>query len=116
LVTLQSIGYGNNEQAAEHNAYIQAFNTIFFKGLPAFTALRTPMVANESKARAEHAAYFKKLYDEKGYLQFVTARDTPKYTKTNDGKGKMANQNLTINYELLRQDLERNSVIRKFGL
>lgn len=117
LVTLEATGYGKTQEAAELDTYITAFTTIFFKGLPAFTALRTPMIPNESKARSEHAAYFKKFFDERGYLQFVTGQGgTAKAGKADDGKNKVARRTFTINYESLRRDLEQNGVIRKFGL
>lgn len=117
LVTVEATGYGKTSQDAEWDAYSTAFNTIFFKGLPAFTALRTPMIPNESKARSEHAAYFKKFFDDRGYLQFVTGQGgTSKSSKADDGKNKSARHTFTINYESLRRDLEQNGVIRKFGL
>lgn len=117
LVTVEATGYGKTSEAAELDTYNTAFTTIFFKGLPAFTALRTPMIPNESKARSEHAAYFKNFFEERGYLQFVTNKGTPaKGSKADDGKNTSVRNTFTINYESLRRDLEQNGVIRKFGL
>lgn len=117
LVTVEAIGYGKTEAAAELDAFNTAFTTIFFKGLPGFTALRTPMIPDESKARSEHSAYFKKFFDDRGYLQFITNQGgATKAGKADDNRSRMARRTFTINYESLRRDLEQKGVIRKFGL
>lgn len=117
LVSLSATGFGSSEDLAIENAYFTAFNTVFFTGLPQFTALRVPMVANESKAKSEHGSYFKKFYQNGYYLRFVTERLNPAISKSaNDRKMKAAKMTFTLNYEALRKDLEQNNIIRKFGL
>lgn len=115
IISLSAIGYGLTQREAEQETYVTAFNTIFFKGVPGFDALRLPMIEDESKARRERASFFDKFYGEKGYLQFVTEQDNASKTGKAD-RGKIRVQRtIAINYEALRRHLEREGVIRKFG-
>lgn len=115
IIRLSTIGYGHTQREAEQETYVTAFNTIFFKGVPGFDALRLPMIEDESKARRERASFFDKFYGEKGYLQFVTEQGTSsKMNRVNRGKIRVQ-RDIAINYEALRRHLEREGVIRKFG-
>lgn len=117
LVTVEAIGYGKNEKVAIEDAYQVAFNTILFKGLPGITSLENPMINNEMKARSANSVYFKQFFERQGYLRFVTQQDTSEFVeKGNNKKSKMVIQIFTIDYNLLRKDLEQNKVLRKFGL
>jgi len=116
MVNLAAVGYGANEKAAELDTYVTAFSTILFKGLPAFGALKLPMIDNEAKARSEHKAFFIKFFDNRGYLQFVTDQGVLTKLGKADQQGNIRVQkNLSINYDALRRHLEQEGVIRKFG-
>jgi len=115
LITLDATGYGNSDSEAILNMYKTAFNTIFFQGIPSFTALRTPMVPNESKAKSEHSGYFTKFYSENRYTKFITNLGGNMQPQKSSGKQRFLRHTFTINYEALRLDLEQNNVIRKFG-
>jgi len=116
MVNLLAVGYGANERTAELDTYITAFSMILFKGLPAFGALKLPMIENEAKARSEHRAFFTKFFDDRGYLQFVTDQGGLSKLGKADQQGNIRVQkNLGINYDALRRHLEQEGVIRKFG-
>ncbi len=116
VVMVNAMGYGQTDKDAEQDAFVTAFNTILFKGLPAFGGLRKPMIDDESKARSEHATYFKKFFGDRGYLGYVTAQQPPVAAgKSDDKKNKRVQKSITINYESLRTNLEKEGVIRKFG-
>lgn len=117
LVTIESIGYGANENLAEINAYTSAFRNILFKGLPDFLPLKRPLVDNEENAKANHPAYFNFFFEERGYMQFVTKQNSITHLgKADDKKNKSVKRSFVVNFESLRKDLEKNGVIKKFGL
>lgn len=117
LIKIDAVGYGTDEKKAEMDVYRTAFNTILFRGLPAFSPLQRPMIENESAARSKHAAFFQQFFEERGYLKYITERSSPsKSEKTAETNTKIVRQTLVVNYDALRRDLEQNGVIRKFGL
>ncbi|MFK8006180.1 MAG: hypothetical protein AB8H03_07410 [Saprospiraceae bacterium] len=117
LISIQSVGYGKDDKVAKKNAFQTAFNTILFKGLPGFSALKNPLINDETKARRANPKYFKTLFEENGYLQFVTNQEvTELLGKGDTKKSRIVKQTFTINYKLLRRHLEQNNIIRKFGL
>ncbi len=117
-VNVTANGFGMSVVQIERDARNKAFETILFRGLPAseFTALRLPMIENESDARSKHASFFKKFFEEDDCNRFVTAISQldDKPVKTTDKRKTMA-YSLTINYEALRRHLEQSSILRKFG-
>ncbi len=117
LIRVEATGYGTTDKDAELDVFNTAFNTLLFKGLPGFSATQKPMLSDESKARSENAAYFKKFFTDRGYMQFVTEQNPAVAAgKADDKKNRLARRTFTINYEALRHDLEKNKLIRKFGL
>jgi hypothetical protein len=117
LVSIQAVGYGKDDKIAKKNAFQTAFNTILFKGIPGFSALKNPLIKDETKARKANPKYFKNLFDENGYLQFVTNQEVAELLGKGDlKKRRIVKQTFTINYKLLRRHLEQNNIIRKFGL
>ncbi len=115
VVRLSAIGIGADRQQAEQETYITAFNTILFKGLPGFDALRLPMIEDESKAKREHASFFTRFYRDGGYLQFVTEHGPLFRADKTNRSTFQARRQLAVNYDALRRHLEREGVIRKFG-
>jgi hypothetical protein len=112
-ITVKSIGYGKNHEAAVIDAQKNAFNVILFKGIPG-TDLNIPLVSNESDARARHSTYFNKLLDQGNYKTFMMASNESSNLIKVKGSKKLA-VDIKINYNSLRQDLEQNQVTRKFG-
>lgn len=117
VVTINAMGYGKKDEDAKANAFTMGFKTLLFRGIPGFSPLQTPMIADESKARSANPSFFTNFFDNKGYMQFVTKQEETQYIgKTDDKKSRRAKQTFSINYKQLRKHLEQNNVIRKFGL
>jgi hypothetical protein len=105
LVTLKATGTGNTKESALENAYFVAFNTLFYGGIPEFTALRTPMISSTQNEGTQQKPYLKKFYDNQYFLRFVTNREVTTYQNApNNRKMKSAQQIFTLNYESLRKD------------
>ncbi len=117
LVIVEAKGYGSDTKAARVDAFSRAFNTILFKGLPGYSPLSKPFIGDEGTARSGHKAFFKKMFEEQGFMQYVTEQSaTSKAEKANDGKNKMVRTVFTINHEALKRDLIKEGLVRKFGL
>ena len=115
VVTLNAIGYGATPAEAERNTYESAFTAILFRGVPAFAALRLPMIENETTARKDKAAFFRGFFSQ-GYQQFIKQHGS----STRAGRADQSDQvimqrSISINYEALRRHLENEGIIRKFG-
>jgi hypothetical protein len=116
VVSITAVGYGSTEKEAEYDGFITGFETILFKGLPAFGSLSSAMIKDEAKARSEHQAFFKQFFESRGYLQFVVEQGVMAKLGKSDQPGKIRVQkNFSINYDALRKKLEQEGVIRKFG-
>ena len=117
VIELSAMGYGRTQKEAELDIYTTAFNNLLFRGIPGFGELRQPFVDNERSSRTEHPGFYRKFFDERGYLRFVSGQSAAqKMGKPSDDKTKIrAKKNLTVNYESLRHYLEDEGIIRKFG-
>ncbi len=114
VVTLTAVGQGKKEADAIADAFRTGFTTVLFRGLPGFSPLKNPMIANESTALSKHKSFFDGFFNDGNYVQFVTKQEPT--TFSGDKKIKIAHQTFSVNYKLLRKHLEQNNVIRKFGL
>jgi hypothetical protein len=116
VVSISALGYGTTEREAEFDTFITGFEAILFRGLPAFAGLRAAMINDESKAKSQHSQFFKKFFDERGYLQFVSEQGKISKLGRSDQPGKIKVQKtFSVNYEAMRKKLEQEGVIRKFG-
>ena len=112
-ITVNSKGFGKDQNSAILNAQSNAFNVILFKGIPG-TDLNVPLIENENDAKTKYTEYFNKFFEQGNYQSFLMSS-----TLTEDpvkSKGSVScSVDLKINYNSLRKDLEQNNVIRKFG-
>ncbi len=112
VITVSSKGYGKKEADATKHAHEQAFNILFFKGLPNSNFDQPMISADESRIKAKHAGYFESFYASR-YKEFVVqSSPTSEFNK----KAGVIHCNIKINYNSLRRDLESKGVLRKFGL
>jgi len=114
-ITVTSFGFGKNKAISSGDASAAAINALLFVGIPG-SQYELPMVPDQSK---KNDPVIKDLFDG-AYSPFITESillSEAKLTKRSDGvKGKSAQYKITINCEALRRYLEKNNVIRKFGL
>lgn len=113
-VTVEAIGYGDQIQVAEANATLNAFQTIMFQGLPAFSGLSTPMIPDRSKV---DQSILERFFDRNEYSEFLTSQEEIRILgEYKNPKMYKVSKVVTINYNALRRGLEKNGVVRKFGL
>lgn len=112
-ITLNSKGFGKNDNAAVLDAQENAFNIILFKGIPG-TEMNVPLIENENSAKAKFEEYFNVFFKNGFYHKFLMSSalsEAPYKVK----RGKACSVDLKINFNALRIDLEQNNIIRKFG-
>lgn len=114
-ICMKAIGIGINQENAIIDAEKNAFNVIFFRGLPQ-SEQKTPLIGtNETEEILKHADYFDKFYKGKRYKTFIMSSFPTSNLVKRKGGEKYIAINVTINLVALRTDLEQNNIIRKFG-
>jgi hypothetical protein len=114
-ITMRAIGIGANQEDAIIDAEKNAFNVIFFRGLPESEQKIALIGTNETEEKEKNKAYFNKFYKDKRYKTFVVSSiPIGDLTKHKGGKKSIA-IDVKINLVALRKDLEQNNIIRKFG-
>lgn len=106
-------GYGKDEPAAIHDAEKAAFSHLLFQGIPG-TQWNLPMVPNESVSKRDNAAFYTGFFDGKGYRDFVMSSTPGPLNKV--GGADRLDTRIKVNVQALRMHLEKNNIIRKFGL
>lgn len=112
-VWVKASGYGKDEATALHDAHSAAVRHLLFQGIPG-TPWNLPMVPDESISKRDHATFYSQFLDQKGYRDFVmSSSSTPleKYEHT-----KRLDSTVKLNVQAIRTHLEKNNIIRKFGL
>ena len=114
-ITLRSVGYAKNKKLALRDAELSALKAILFQGIDN-AKNSTAMISNkESEIMKQHKDYFNRLY-KSGYKRFISSSEIVKPFSKDINKRKNIVINIAVNVRALREDLERNGVIRKFGL
>lgn len=114
-ITMRAIGIGSNQENAIIDAEKNAFNVIFFRGIPESEQKIALIGTNETEEKEKHKDYFDKFYKEKRYKTFVMSSiPTSDLIKHKGGK-KSISVDVKINLVALRKDLEQFNIIRKFG-
>jgi len=116
LVTVESVGYGEDFAAAAQDAVQRSFKTIMLRGLPQFTALSRPLIADEAALNSKKPNFLNSFFSNQEYSKFITAQNDGVLTgEFKNPKGKRVNKSVTINYAGLRRYLEQEGAARKFG-
>ena len=112
VITVNTIGFGNNKSESIYQAEKNAFEVLFFRGLPE-SPLNKPLIDNE-QVKNEKSSFFKSFYSENRYKSFITYSNLmSEYTKKQQS---ISNIEMSINVSALRKELESNGIIKKFGL
>lgn len=114
-------GYGKNAEDAVRDAKVQGVACAIFRGFPAGTngsAAPTPAIVTDPDASTKHEEYFTKFFEPGGqYLQYVNASSDGIPTdrvKVNKKTYKVG-VSLSIAYDELRKELERQGIARKLN-
>ncbi|MDE6491238.1 MAG: hypothetical protein K2L49_08795, partial [Muribaculaceae bacterium] len=114
-MTFRVVGYGKNARKASADAELSVIKALMFYGIPG-TQQRVAMVSEtESKAMKDHKKFLESFY--KADYQHVIIRSVivRRFSK-DENKQKSITLDVTVNIRALRSELERNGLIRKFGL
>lgn len=114
-ITLRVVGYGKNGKKATEDAELNVIKALIFNGI-ANSRRTVPMINNpEKEVTSLHQEYFSNLYAI-SYKNFISASKTIIPFGKNDIKQKCITIDVTVNVRALRNNLEQNGIIRKFGL
>jgi hypothetical protein len=92
---------------------MNAFENILYRGIPG-SMQREPLISNEKEARQKHFSFLNQLLEGEDYHSFMTASLVDERTGK---RGKFTvTQRVSFDIEALRRHLEKNGIIRKFGL
>ncbi|MDR1120257.1 MAG: hypothetical protein LBM08_05000 [Dysgonamonadaceae bacterium] len=109
-ITIRSTGTGNSHERAKIEAEKNAFDALFFRGIPG-SSQKVPLIGyDEAGVKKEYAKYFLQFYDQGRYWSFVG--NSYPLGKLRD---KTLTVDVTVHLRALRTDLEQNGMIRKFG-
>ena len=109
-LTIRSTGTGKTYEKAKIKAEQNAFDALFFRGIPG-SSQKIPLIGyDEAGLKRQNANYFSQFYDKRRYWSFVVSS-----SPTGGLLDKTLTVDITINLRALRSDLEQNNIIRKFG-
>lgn len=89
-----------------------SFETILYRGIPG-SEVNTPLIADEAAARQRFASYWQMFYGGGRYRTFVTS--IAQVPHGPGGRRGCEFVKLKINHVALRQELEQQGIIRRFG-
>ena len=114
-LTMNSIGVGKNKETAILDAEKNAFDVLFFRGLPNSEQKVALIGYNEIEIKNNNKPYFEKFYNEGRYKTFLMVSNPISEITKVDGVNKSITIEIKINVSALRKDLEQYNLIRKFG-
>ncbi len=112
-IGVKSTGYGKNQKDAVQDAEVNAFKILLFRGIPS-TELNIPLLENENEANIKHKDYLNRFFEGGLYKTFMMSTTISSNLIKLKGTKKIS-VDVKINYNSLRNDLEQNLLIRKFG-
>lgn len=113
VLYVRSSAYGKTNLASMDNAEKNAFEVLFFRGIPG-SQQALPLISINEKGKSSSTKYFEEFYSNGRYKSFITSTAPYSgYQKTKSGIHVTAD--VGINLKSLRADLEHHNIIRKFG-
>lgn len=114
-VTMRVVGIGITRYEAIFQAEKNAFNVLFFRGLPE-SQQKIPLIStNETSEINQHETYFEHFFLDKRHKSFIMSSvPVTEFTRYKCIYKHVA-VDIRINLDALRRDLENNGIIRKFG-
>lgn len=114
-MTFRAVGYGKNAQKATDDAELSVIKALLFYGVPD-TQHSSPLI-NESEdvAENENRQFFRDFYSGE-YKKVITRSVITRQFSKDENKQKSITLDITVSVSALRNTLEKNKVIRKFGL
>ena len=121
---IKATGVGKSIQEAKENAKRNAIHALLFKGIPSSNGINStdlrPMVSDPG-AQETYKDYFSSFFADNGkYMKFATFTNAQGEPGMGDvvrvGKSYKVGMVVTVNRNLLRQELENDGIIKRFGI
>ncbi len=114
VMKLRSVGYGKMKAECIKNAEKNAFEVLFFRGIPG-SPQTTPLIGTNENQKSDNKAFFNELFNSGRYKTYIVSKQVNGYQK---GKGykRKAWVDIGINFHSLRRELEKEKIIGNFGI
>lgn len=113
-VRVKLIVYCKEKKRVDAEAQIAALRVALFDGCPNTQYAKALLGDGQITSVQNHPAYFDNLFNTR-FSDFVSSSNAlSKFKKADDKKG--TEYEITVKVSLLRKDLEKNGVKRRFGL
>lgn len=114
-VVLRGVGdeTQDGKDAAVKLAHKKALQQLFYLGYVG-TDFKNPMIREGQMIENTHKAFFDKFWDN-GYERFITGTTSTFYSCKVENNCTTAVSEFTVNYNMLRKELENNKIIKKIG-
>lgn len=119
LLTIAATGFGIRQYKTEQDAKRLVLERLLYTGIAdaTVTDARLPLVPDASKLTAAQRKNLEKLVEQPASDRFFQSVAKADYRpEWSENVRKSQNFVFKVNYDLLRRELENQSVIRKFGL
>lgn len=113
LLGISSTGYGSTEAEAIRDAEKAVLEQLLFRGI-AGSQWALPLVPDEAASKKDHPAFYKTFLDEAGYRPYIL-HSTHGTLSKGQGAGHLTTT-MQVDMNALRRHLEKNQIIRPFGL
>lgn len=97
------------------DAELSAIKAILFQGIDNAYNSKAMITETEINIVKKHEKYFNDFF-ENGYKRFIASSEIVQPFSKDVNKRKNIVVDITVKVRALREDLERNGIIRKFGL
>lgn len=114
-MTFCAVGYGKNAKKASADAEIKVIKELLFYGVPD-TQQAVPLISETEKSSYSNNRIFWDSFWSGEYQRFISRSVIARKFQKDENKQKTITLEITVNIRSLRLELERNGIIRKFGL
>jgi len=111
-VTVSSLHHGGSGDQAQMFAERNALENLLFKGIAG--CYEVPIVSDEQASMRDHSAFYNWLINGREYERYITER-TANQTSSSGGLVTI-NMTITFDVQALRKEMEKQGVIKKFGI
>lgn len=115
VITVRCLGYGKKASVASKDAELSAIKALLFVGI-ANSKYNVPLIQDiESDVEFKNQRFFEDFYNE-GYRNFIESSIVVTPFGKNSLKQKCITIDVSVRVVQMRAYLEKNGIIRKFGL
>jgi hypothetical protein len=112
--TCRGTGFSKNSDDCKADAEMNVFNVLLFKGFSG-TDLQIPLVDNEMKSKNDNEKFYKDFFNNHKYRDYITSEVSIVSPLKKVKGGYTCQVEFTINLNSLKNHLQQNGIIRKFG-